>query len=139
MKEKGLHFTDRAHSELEVIFSAVEEILDRSLEAVLYNDLEAAAAVEPLEEVIDRLKEEMRTRHILRMQQGDCSVGAGFIWSDLLTDLERTADHCSNIAGCMLENVRQNLNMHEMLREFRNESEDFREKFKEFEEKYNLD
>ncbi|MCI8286908.1 MAG: Na/Pi cotransporter family protein, partial [Lachnospiraceae bacterium] len=139
MKEKGLHFTDRAHSELEVIFSAVEEILDRSLEAVLYNDLEAAAAVEPLEEVIDRLKEEMRTRHILRMQQGDCSIGAGFIWSDLLTDLERTADHCSNIAGCMLENVRQNLNMHEMLREFRNESEDFREKFKEFEEKYNLD
>ena len=138
MKEKGLHFTDRAHSELEVIFSAVEEILDRSLEAVLHNDLEAAAAVEPLEEVIDRLKEEMRTRHILRMQQGDCSIGAGFVWSDLLTDLERTADHCSNIAGCMLENVRQDMNMHEMLREFRNGSEDFREKFKEFGEKYNL-
>ena len=138
MKEKGLHFTDRAHSELEVIFSAVEEILDRSLEAVLHNDMEAAAAVEPLEEVIDRLKEEMRTRHILRMQQGDCSIGAGFVWSDLLTDLERTADHCSNIAGCMLENVRQDMNMHEMLRKFRNGSEDFREKFKEFGEKYNL-
>ncbi len=138
MKEKGLHFTDRAHSELEVIFSAVEEILDRSLEAVLHNDLEAAAAVEPLEEVIDRLKEEMRTRHILRMQQGDCSIGAGFVWSDLLTDLERTADHCSNIAGCMLENVRQDMNMHEMLREFRNGSEDFRRKFREFGEKYNL-
>ncbi|MCI9141315.1 MAG: Na/Pi cotransporter family protein [Lachnospiraceae bacterium] len=138
MKEKGLHFTDRAHSELEVIFSAVEEILDRSLEAVLHNDMEAAAAVEPLEEVIDRLKEEMRTRHILRMQQGDCSIGAGFVWSDLLTDLERTADHCSNIAGCMLENVRQDMNMHEMLREFRNGSEDFRRKFREFGEKYNL-
>ena len=132
------HFTDRAHSELEVIFSAVEEILDRSLEAVLHNDMEAAAAVEPLEEVIDRLKEEIRTRHILRMQQGDCSIGAGFVWSDLLTDLERTADHCSNIAGCMLENVRQDMNMHEMLREFRNGSEDFRRKFREFGEKYNL-
>ncbi|MCI8799309.1 MAG: Na/Pi cotransporter family protein [Lachnospiraceae bacterium] len=138
MQEKGLRFTDRAHSELEVIFAAVEEILDRSLEAVLHNNLEAAASVEPLEEVIDRLKEEMRTRHILRMQQGDCSIGAGFIWSDLLTDLERTADHCSNIAGCMLEIAQQNMNMHEMLREFRNGSEDFREKFREFGEKYNL-
>lgn len=138
MHEKGLHFTDRAYSELEVIFSAVEDVLDRSLEAVLHNNLEAAATVEPLEEVIDRLKEEMRTRHILRMQQGDCSIEAGFIWSDLLTDLERTADHCSNIAGCMLDIAQQNMNMHETLREFRDGSAKFREKFREFGEKYNL-
>ena len=64
-------------------------------------DLAAAAQVEPLKQVIVALKEQMRTRHILRMQQGHCSIEAGFVWSDLLTDLERTADHCSNIAVWM--------------------------------------
>ena len=103
------------------------------------SDLQAAAMVEPLEEVIDRLKEEMRTRHIRRMQQGGCSITAGFVWSDLLTDLERTADHCSNIAGCILDMARQNMSLHEQLREFRNGSEEYRRKFQEFQQKYVLE
>ncbi len=138
IREKKLQFTSQALLELKVIYSAVEEILDLALTAFLKNDLESASTVEPLEQVIDRLKEQMRTRHILRMQQGNCSIEAGFVWSDLLTNLERTADHCSNIAGCMLDMAQQNMNLHESLREFRNGSQEYRRKFKEFEKKYDL-
>lgn len=103
MNSKDLKFSESAMKELGVLTDAVEEILDLALRAFLDEDVEAASKVEPLEEVIDGLKEQMRTRHILRLQQGDCSIDAGFVWSDLLTNLERTADHCSNIAVCVLE------------------------------------
>ena len=139
MADKDRKFTDTARGELQVLCRAVGEILELSARAFLEQDLEAAAAVEPLEQVIDRLKEEMRTRHIRRMQQGGCSITAGFVWSDLLTDLERTADHCSNIAGCMLDMAQQSLSLHEHLREFRDGSESFRRKFQEFREKYVLE
>ena len=92
--------------------------------------------VEPLEQVIDVLKEQMRTRHILRLQQGLCSIDAGFIWADLLTNLERTSDHCSNIAGCVIDMAQGNMNIHEILREAKNRSEDFRQKYKTFAGKY---
>lgn len=138
MREKELRFTEKAFAELKVIFGAVEEILDLSLKAVLEDDLEAAATVEPLEQVVDMLKEQMRTSHILRMQQGGCSIEAGFVWSDLLTDLERTADHCSNIAGCVLDIAHQNLNLHESLRQTREMSREYRQKYRDFEAKYVL-
>lgn len=138
IREKKLRFTPQALLELKVIFAAVEEILDLALTTFLKNDLKSASTVEPLEQVIDRLKEQLRTRHILRMQQGNCSIEAGFVWSDLLTNLERTADHCSNIAGCMLDMAQQNMNLHESLREFRNGSEEYGKKYREFEEKYAL-
>ncbi len=138
LRGKELAFTDAAGLELEVITSAVREILDLSLRAFLEDDLECAVMVEPLEQVIDRLKEQMRTRHILRLQQGNCSIDAGFIWSDLLTDLERTSDHCSNIAGCVMDMVHQNMNLHESLREFRSESENFNRNFKAYMNKYTL-
>lgn len=138
MQEKRLTFTDAAVFELTVISSAVSEILDLSLTAFLNDDLKSAYMVEPLEQVIDGLKEKLRTHHILRLQQGDCSIDAGFIWSDLLTNLERTSDHCSNIAGCVIDLAHNNMNIHESLREFRNDSEDFRQKFKEYATKYTL-
>lgn len=138
MSVKGLAFTDTAASEIAVISDAVSEILDLALTAFLDNDLNAAYTVEPLEQVTDGLKEKLRTHHILRLQQGDCSIDAGFIWSDLLTNLERTADHCSNIAGSMIDLANNNMNIHESLRVFRNDSEDFRQKFREYEKKYTL-
>lgn len=138
MKEKELQFTDDAHSEIAVISSAVSEILDLSLTAFLKNDLQSAFMVEPLEQVIDQLKEKMRTSHIFRLQRGDCSIDAGFVWSDLLTNLERTSDHCSNIAGCVIDIAHHNMNIHESLREFRNDSEDFRQKYKAYMRKYTL-
>ena len=94
--------------------------------------------VEPLEEVIDQLKEQLRTRHILRLQQGSCTIDAGFVWSDLLTNLERTADHCSNIAGCVIDMAQHNMNLHESLENFRNNSEEFRRRFKAYAGKYSL-
>ena len=136
LENKGLAFTSSAVSELEIISSAVNEILDLSLTAFLEDDLRSASMVEPLEEVIDGLKKQMRTRHILRLQQGLCSIAAGFIWADLLTNLERTSDHCSNIAGCVIDMAQGNMNIHEILREAKNSSEDFRQKYKSFAGKY---
>ena len=138
MRGKGLELTDAAGEEIEVISSAINEILDLSLSCFLTNDLETAYMVEPLEEVIDQLKEKMRTRHILRMQQGACSIDAGFVWSDLLTDLERTADHCSNIAGCVIDMAQHNMNLHESLENLRNNSEEFRRRFQAYAGKYSL-
>ncbi len=138
MQGKGLIFTESAKAEIGVISSALNEILDLSLAGFLENDCETAYMVEPLEEVIDQLKEQLRMRHILRLQQGACTVDAGFVWSDLLTDLERTADHCSNIAGCIIDMTRHNMNLHESLRSVRNDSEEFRQRFQMYAEKYSL-
>lgn len=138
MREKKLAFSAAADAELAVITSAVREILDLSLTAFLDNDMEAASMVEPLEQVIDGLKEKMRTRHIFRLQQGGCSMETGFIWSDLLTDLERTADHCSNIAGCIMDLRNQSMNLHESLRNMRQEDPQFRDRYAVYVEKYPL-
>lgn len=73
----------------------------------------AASAVEPLEEVIDLLKERCRTSHIHRLQRGECTIEAGFVWSDILTDLERISDHCCNIALSLLEGREHRLHTHE--------------------------
>lgn len=139
MRTKKLSFTPEAAAELAVLSRAVEEILDLSLRAFLENDTEQAATVEPLEQVINHLKEQMRTSHILRLQKGSCTIDAGFIWSDLLTALERTSDHCSNIAGCVMDIARHNMNLHASLRELRNGSPDFCRKFQAFSEKYSLE
>ena len=138
MRKKKLAFSAAADAELAVITSAVREILDLSLAAFLDNDMEAASMVEPLEQVIDGLKEKMRTRHIFRLQQGGCSMETGFIWSDLLTDLERTADHCSNIAGCIMDLRNQSMNLHESLRNMRQEDPQFRDRYAVYVEKYPL-
>lgn len=138
LRDKGLSLTDAAAGELAVISASVRDILDLSLAAFLKNDLDAAARVEPLEQVIDQLKEQLRTRHILRLQKGECTIGAGFAWLDLLTNLERTADHCSNIAGCVIDVAHDNLNLHQSLRDIRNDSEEFRERFREYQHKYAL-
>ncbi len=116
----------------------LDEVLDLSLTAFLENDLGAALKVEPLEQVIDKLKEQMRTRHILRLQQGACTIDAGFIWADLLTDLERTSDHCSNISGSIIDMAQHNMNTHQALRSMKNDSGDFRQRFEAYTAKYAL-
>ena len=138
LKTKNQKLTDKAEKELNILTSAVGEIIDNSLKAFLDNDLNSAAKVEPLEQVIDSLKEKMRTNHILRLQEGKCSVDVGFVWSDILTNLERTSDHCSNFAGCVTDISEHNMNIHESLRDFRNDSEEFRQQFKLYKLKYSL-
>lgn len=138
LRSKGLGFSATAEKELKVLIGAVSEILNTAERAFSEKDLAAAAQVEPLKQVIVALKEQMRTRHILRMQQGHCSIEAGFMWSDLLTDLERTADHCSNIAGCVLDAANHGLNLHETLRAMRADDPDFRRAYGTYAEKYRL-
>ena len=138
MTRKNLTFSANAKNELITITSAIREILSLALKAFERRDNDIASQVEPLEQVIDTLKEQMRTRHILRMQQGQCSIEAGFVLSDLLTDLERTSDHCSNIAGCIIDASHHNLNLHETLREVKAADSGFQSTFHSYAEKYQL-
>ena len=138
LNDKGIKFSDNAKEELKVLTNAVSEIAGLALSAFENHDLNAAFDIEPLEEIIDCLKEKLRTNHIARLQQGGCSIDAGFVWLDLLTNLERTADHCSNVASCMIETSHHNLNMHENVRIIKSESKYFKEKYIFYTEKYKL-
>ena len=138
LQKKHLAFSDTAKHELAVLTRAVDEIVALSFSAFRENNLEKAYQVEPLEQVIDDLKEKLRVHHILRMQQGSCSIESGFVWSDLLTALERVGDHCSNIAGCVVDMAHHDMNTHESLRSARIENENFGEQYKAFAAKYSL-
>ena len=125
MQQKGIAFSAAALQEYATMAGAVREVTALAYDSFVSGDVQAARQVEPLEQVIDDLKEEMRTRHIRRMQQGSCGIEAGFIWSDLLTNLERVSDHCSNIACCMIEGADHNLHRHEVLQSIRGSGEIF--------------
>ncbi len=137
LHEKQLEFSRSAKYELSVMSSAVCEVLDLAVKAFKDNDAQAAKAVEPLEQVVDDLKNELRTRHILRMKKGECSIEAGFVWSDLLTDLERASDHCSNIALCVLDMKKHTLSAHETQHE-REDVPEFSDQYRRYSEKYAL-
>ncbi|MCR5426023.1 MAG: Na/Pi cotransporter family protein [Lachnospiraceae bacterium] len=136
--QKRIVFSEQAQKEYILISDAVEDILDLSHTAFKDTDLKAARKTEPLEQIVDELKETLRTRHILRLQRGECSVDAGFVWSDLLTNLERVADHCSNISGCVLDTVGHTMNIHQNQRLLRNSGEDFGQELQELRGKYKI-
>lgn len=138
LKTKGLSLTKEARREYAVLTKAIQEILDTALDAFLNSDVSTAQNVEPLEQVIDILKEQMRTCHILRLQSGKCAIDVGFVWSDILTNLERVSDHCSNIAGCVIDIGEHTMNIHESLRAMRLDNENFRVRFEEYRLKYAL-
>ncbi len=135
---KGVQLTDSARNELSVLTGAVTEIMDMAFRAFSTGDAELARQVEPLEQVIDDLKEAMRTRHIIRLQQGACSIETGCVWSDLLTDLERVSDHCSNLAGCILDLANHDMNMHHNLREVKAGGEGYETMYRSYAAKYRL-
>ena len=139
LREKNIVFTAAAQAELKQLTSAVDEVVELAMRAFSANDLTAAAQVEPLEQVVDDLKEKLRLRHIGRLQRGECSIEAGFIWSDLLTDLERVADHCSNIAGCVLEMRHERLDLHGYLDTVRTGSAEYTAAYGNYARKYAVD
>lgn len=139
LKEKDIRFTDGAKKEMDTLCSAVSEILDLCYTSFVENDLEMAKDVEPLEEVIDGLKEKMRDSHVSRLKSGECSMEMGFVWLDLLTNLERTADHCSNIAVCVLDAATNNMNAHESLKNMIKNSDSFKKKYEEYARKYSIE
>jgi len=138
MRSRDFSFSDTAVAELNTLTAAVEEILDLSHRAFVENDKQALRLIEPLEQIIDGLKEQLRTHHILRLQQGACTIEVGFVWSDLLTDLERTADHCSNVSGCLVDLDLHDMNIHENLRSLKADNEDFRQGVRHYSAKYAL-
>lgn len=137
LHNKQLEFSRSAKYELSVMTAAVGEVMDLAVKAFAENDAQAASCVEPLEQVVDDLKNELRTRHILRMKKGECSIEAGFVWSDLLTNLERVSDHCSNVALCVLDLKKHTLSAHETQHE-RKDVPEFAEQYRRYSEKYAL-
>ena len=138
MREKHIRFSDAAQRELKIMRSAVCEILDLALEAYRNNDPRTAKQVEPLEEVVDTLKEQLRMRHILRLQNGVCTIELGFVWADLLTNLERVADHCSNIAGRVIESRNASIDLHAYLDNVKIGNQKFAEEYNAYAKKYAL-
>ncbi|MBQ8310917.1 MAG: Na/Pi cotransporter family protein [Clostridia bacterium] len=138
LREKGLQFSKNAQNELTVLKQAVREIVDLTMSALTTGDLAIAAKVEPLEQIIDDLKEELRTRHIVRLSQGNCSIEVGFVWSDLLTNLERVSDHCSNISACIIDTAHNNLNLHESTRTVHQNDTFYAEQLEEYKKQYQL-
>ena len=136
MQEKGIEFSEAAKVEIESLCAATNEIVALSYSAFVENNAEQANLVEPLEQVIDRMKELLRTRHIDRLRVGECGIEVGFVWSDLITNMERVSDHCSNIAGCVMDTKEQNMNLHESLKMLRSDNEFYREKYTEYTKKY---
>ena len=113
--EKKIEFSSSALHELEVLEGAVMEILAISVDAFIEGNLQLAARVEPLEEIIDGLCDEMKSHHVDRLQQGVCTLNQGFVFNDLLTNYERVADHCSNIAVAVIEVESDSFDTHEYL------------------------
>ena len=138
MHDKELHFSETAKKELETICNAEREIIRLTVSALAEDDMANAALVEPLEQVVDSLKARIKTRHIDRLQKNECTIELGFVLSDLLNNLERISDHCSNIAGCIIEIAHHSLDMHEYLTHVKNDDESFKRHYEEYLEKYPL-
>lgn len=139
IKDKEIHFSETAVNELNVLYGAVSEIMTITKEAFINNDLQKANAVEPLEQVVDQLKDKIKRNHTIRLQKSECSIELGFILADILTDFERVADHCSNIAGCLIEMSRhESLDLHNYLHEVRASDKDYAELYKQYMAKYAL-
>lgn len=139
MSEKHMRFSDAAIGELSVLLGAVGEAVRLAMNAFINDDLDCAEQVEPLEQVVDALQRQMRTRHIDRLSHGLCSIEQGFVLTDILTNLERVSDHCSNIAGCVIETHKKAMDMHSYLGEIKSGSDKlFNERFEHFSEVYSL-
>ncbi|MBQ7333024.1 MAG: Na/Pi cotransporter family protein [Clostridia bacterium] len=139
MHDKKIEFSSEASREVSVMRAATAEILRLSYESLIDNDIKKAALIEPLEQVIDDLKETIKRNHIIRLQKSECTIEHGFILSDLLNNFERVSDHCSNIGGCVIEISEYDaIDMHKYLEDIRENGEDFEEKYKAYKAEYSL-
>ena len=138
ISEKKLTFSSEARAEIAVMSQALFEILDLTAKALLFGDMKAATHVEPLEQVIDYLRDTIKDNHIRRLQKSECTIEHGFVLSDILTTLSRVSDHCSNIAGCVIEIAHNSLEMHEYLGRIKKGEEDFNAYYAMYLAKYSL-
>ena len=139
MREKSIVFSDDALRELAVLESALAEIVHITVNAFIRNDLSLASRVEPLEELIDDLCDELKLHHVDRLQKGHCTLLNGFLFNDLLTNYERVADHCSNIAVAMIELESDSFDTHEYLSSIKEMKSDTYERYyEEYSQQYHL-
>ena len=138
LRDKKISFSEEAVKELSVLRRAVIDILDLSYKAFVNNDLDVAAKIDPLEQVVDDLRDKIKLNHIIRLQKSECTIEHGFVLSDILTNFERVSDHCSNIGGCVIEIAKyDSLDMHKYNRKNHN-SEDFEQRYKEYSSVYSI-
>lgn len=138
--DKKISFSQKAKADIEIITKAVDEVLEIAITSLINDDLELAKSVEPLEQVIDRLKRKIKNGHISRLRQGDCTMELGFVLSDLLTNYERIADHCSNIAVCFIEITHDSFETHRYLNKLKSgEESEFRDMYEEYKQKYYIE
>ena len=138
IRDKNVTFSDFAIAELSVLRRAVDEILSIAEKAFLESDFTLATTVEPLEELIDELRDQIKLRHTVRLQKSQCSIELGFILSDILTNLERVADHSSNVAGCVLDMAKNDMHLHESIRAIRADETIFRKRYETYKQQYVL-
>ena len=139
MHEKQLSFSEHAKKEMDVLCAAVSELLHHTADMLETRDTKAATRIEPLEEVVDDLSDQMKLHHVERLRSGRCTIEMGFILNDLTNSLERIADHCSNVGVSILEQQDDSVGRHEMLREMKDGSDTgFTEIYREYKEKYRL-
>ena len=138
LKEKKMSFSGSAQKEMQNIVAATTRILELSVDALANNNLESAALVEPLEQVIDVLKEDMKHGHIERLRKNECTIEQGFVFNDLITNLERVSDHCSNIAACVIETAHARFDMHKFVRSLKKDSEEFDANYNKFLREYSV-
>ena len=137
IKEKKMEFSEQAKSEITTMMSAVSEILSLALGAFVENDLEKAYKVEPLEQVVDNLQSFIKKQHVTRLRKKECTIEMGFVLSDLLTNLERVSDHCSNIAVCIIEIAHESFDMHSYLQNLKDlHNKEYENNLKAYSEKY---
>ncbi|MBQ9119643.1 MAG: Na/Pi cotransporter family protein [Lachnospiraceae bacterium] len=137
LKDKGIAFSSDAVSELSSMYGAVDEIVQMTEDSFINRNMKKAHMVEPLEDVVDYLKEQLRLRHIIRMQKEECTIEHGFILSDILTNLERVSDHCSNVASCLIEmSEHASLDLHEYIHTVREKEVDFDTLYRGYMAKY---
>lgn len=138
LHKKGIHFSGDAARELHVISDALLQTLNLAFQAFENDDLAIAHQVEPLEEVVDTLNVELKNRHIKRLQNDACTVELGYIYQDLLTNIERISDHCSNIAGVLIE-IDEQKNIHKYLYKLKKNDEEFQESYHDYLNHYYLE
>ena len=139
MHKKKIKFSDQAVKELKIMIKAVNEILDMSIKSFMTADVSLAKCVEPLEDVIDQLRNELKSRHIERLRSGKCTIELGFILQDLLTNFERVSDHCSNIAVYLIQINDNSMDTHEYMNELKKlDRSEFMDEFNDYSKKYIL-
>ena len=139
IREKEIRFSGGAETEIRTLSAAVTEIVNMTVDSFIQDSGEGASHVEPLEQVIDKLQKQLKERHIVRLQNGECTIEQGFVFTDFLTNCERVSDHCSNVAVYTMQLPTDVFNAHKYLNEIKNaESGTFVEDYRMYEEKYRV-